>query len=561
LVFGLAFGSQAKTASYARSSGARVAVGAADGSGAWNDALIARASAGNSLGGATAHPATDPFVPDVGPAVLYFRARSSTTSSDRRDSVSIPFAFAATKPSLPLLRTTAGPTRPAHGTSTPSPSPTPSPTPTPSNPAPAPPVQSSTPITISDVHTVALTPFSATIEWKTSEPVTSQVAYGLDAPTIWTPADAATTSHVATVGGLVDGTSYHLRVDAKADDGRTASAPLVVTTPSLSTHHPTLNVQGDAFQVDGRATIPTMVWAACADQIPSLLAVGVDTFLGKNCGDGASEVAALGANGFFVRDAFGPATSGAAGSFLPDEWDTNLPNDLTSADVQRQIPETATGPRFLTLTNHFFSHAAPLPQGRGMYPALIANADVIGFDLYPLENWCRYDDFGTVFDSQHELTQLAAGKPTFQWIETARMDCPDPSLEPTPQTVRAETWLAIAGGAHAIGYFPKDFSPGIGAEIVRDKRDLEALAPALVEPPIDATGSGNVRVGAREHDGAIYVIAVNASREPSTSAINVPALGNRSLVSLDGSHSLTAANGTFTDTFAPLEVRVYVAAP
>jgi hypothetical protein len=238
-----------------------------------------------------------------------------------------------------------------------------------------------------------------------------------------------------------------------------------------------------------------------------------------------------------------------------------MPNDLTSLDVQRKIPDTVAHPSFLTLTNHFFSQAAPLPQGRGMYPALIANADVLGFDLYPLENWCRYDDFGTVFDSQRELTRLAAGKPTFQWIETAHMDCADPSLDPTPQTVRAETWLAVAGGAHAMGYFPKDFSPQIGAEIARDKRDLETLAPALVEPALDASGSGNVRVGAREHNGAIYVIAVNASREPSTAAINVPALENRSLVSLDGSHSVTAANGSFTDSFAPLDVHIYIAAP
>ena len=112
-----------------------------------------------------------------------------------------------------------------------------------------------------------------------------------------------------------------------------------------------------------------------------------------------------------------------------------------------------------------------------------------------------------------------------------------------------------------MGYFPKDFSAEIGAEIARDKREMEALAPALVEPAIDATGSGNVRVGAREHNGAVYVIAVNASREPSTSAINVPALGNRPLASLDGSHSVTAANGSFTDSFGPLEVRIYAAAP
>ena len=142
------------------------------------------------------------------------------------------------------------------------------------------------------------------------------------------------------------------------------------------------------------------------------------------------------------------------------------------------------------------------------------------------------------------------------------MDCADPTLDPTPQTVRAETWLAVAGGAHAIAYFPKDFAPEISAEIAREKREFETLTPALVEPAIDASAdNGNVRVGARNHNGAIYVIVVNASRQTATSTINVPALGNRSLVSLDGTRSGTAANGAFTDSFGPLDVHIYIAAP
>lgn len=425
-----------------------------------------------------------------------------------------------------------------------------------------PPAQvSTTPIEIGNVHTISLTPFSATLQWDTSEPVSSRISYGLDSPTVWTAADAQSTSHVATVDGLTNGMSYRLWVNAEATDGRTASLPFVLTTPSLS-DHPTPSIANGTFMLDGHPTFPTIVWAACSDQFTSLLAVGIDTFLGKDCGDPAHEVAALGLRGYFVSDAQQPAVPGAVGSFLPDEWDTHLPSTVTAADVQEKIPNNGGGPRFLTLTNHFFSHAAPLPQGRGMYPALVANADVLGFDLYPLENWCRYDDFAKVFDSQRELVSLAAGKPTFQWIEASHMDCADPVLDPTPQTVRAETWLAVAGGAHAIGYFPKDFAPEIGAEIAREKREFQTLLPALDEPGIEASAdSDKLRVGARNHNGATYVIAVNASRQPVTTTINVPALGNRSVVSLDGTRSGTAANGTFSDTFGPLDVHIYIAAP
>jgi uncharacterized secreted protein with C-terminal beta-propeller domain len=70
-----------------------------------------------------------------------------------------------------------------------------------------------------------------------------------------------------------------------------------------------------------------------------------------------------------------------------------------------------------------------------------------------------------------------------------------------------------------------------------------------------------VKVGARLHNGAIYVIAVNGSRVSANATINVPALGDRHLISLDGTRSVTASSGSFTDTFAPLEVRVYISAP
>jgi hypothetical protein len=120
---------------------------------------------------------------------------------------------------------------------------------------------------------------------------------------------------------------------------------------------------------------------------------------------------------------------------------------------------------------------------------------------------------------------LARCKPTFQWIEPRRMDCFGTHLDPTPATLRAETWFAIAGGAHAIGYIPNNWSPEVGAEIARTNDEIQTLVPALVEPNIAASVSigSYVKVGAREHNGAAYVIAVNASRTSTTATITVPA--------------------------------------
>ena len=81
------------------------------------------------------------------------------------------------------------------------------------------------------------------------------------------------------------------------------------------------------------------------------------------------------------------------------------------------------GLSFLTLTNHFYTGAAALPWGRGIYPPLIAKADVVGFDLYPLQEWCKPERMADVFYAQRELVNLAAGKPTFQWIEANDWKC------------------------------------------------------------------------------------------------------------------------------------------
>jgi hypothetical protein len=439
---------------------------------------------------------------------------------------------------------------------------TPAPTETDTTPAASTPT--GPPPRIEDVHTTSLTPFSATIAWRTTEPASSRIAYGLDAPVLWTPATPEGTEHQATVTGLTFSSSYVLDVTAVAN-GQSGISQFLLTTPGLAGTVHASTAQG-AILFDGQTAFPKMVWGQCPDAAGANIADGIDLFMGNDCGSGAELARWVDGRAFVLSDARAtPAgRDGTIGTHLPDEWDTHLSGNLTAADAQRLIPAVAgTGPRFLTLTNHFYSRAAPLPQGRGMYPALVSTADVLGFDLYPLQNWCRWDSFGDVFDSQLDLVALARGKPTFQWIEARQMDCYGAELEPTPETVRAEAWLAIAGGAHAIGYFPNNWSPDVGTEIARTNHEIQTLAPALVEPAIAASVSlgSFVKVGAREHNGAVYVIAVNASRSATSATITVPEIGDRVLQSLDGGKTVHASGGTFTDSFAPLEVRVYIAAP
>ena len=143
----------------------------------------------------------------------------------------------------------------------------------------APPAPPAPPVQITDVRQLAMSSTGATISWHTSEPVASRIAYGVDAPALWTAPTAPSVDHVATLPGLTFGTSYVLSVDTQAPDGRTSSSAFVLNTPALADGVTTGTGDG-AFRVDGQPFFPTIVWDACSDSYPTQLAAGIDLFMG-----------------------------------------------------------------------------------------------------------------------------------------------------------------------------------------------------------------------------------------------------------------------------------------
>jgi hypothetical protein len=227
------------------------------------------------------------------------------------------------------------------------------------------------------------------------------------------------------------------------------------------------------------------------------------------------------------------------------------------------LPAPLSGVAFLTLTNHFYSGAAPLEFGRGVYPGLIAKADVVGFDLYPLQEWCKPDRMADVYLSQRELVKLAAQKPTFQWIEVANWNNGCPS-KVTPASVNAESWLAIAGGARGLGFFPATWTQPIGQAIAGVTREISLLGPALMAPSVPSSAKSDnslVKVGARNYKGAVYIIAVNAGFTATNATIGAAGLGGRTLNVLDEGRQIAVTGSSFTDSFAPLAVHIYIAQP
>ena len=323
---------------------------------------------------------------------------------------------------------------------------------------------------------------------------------------------------------LFPGTRYRVSVEGVGTATfRTALAP---PAARAATGHGVLRVDGAPF-------FPLIAWEECPGRWAPDLAAGINLFGGNPCTGLASLLAALKGRALAAgttEDVPGTTGPGLIGWFLADE-----------ADARGYTGETLPAPggpgiRFLTLTSHFFPLAAPLPAGRGMYAGLVDRADVVGLDLYPLQELCRPDLLPWVFDAQQELRRLAPGKPTFQWIEERVMKCPEVPV--TPATIRAEAWLAIAGGAAGLAFFPSDWSPSVTYVIRGIANRVRQLEPALLRRPrpvVVTPAAPMVRASAREFGGRRYVIAVNAGTAAARVALDgvevtLPPLGVRLLV-------------------------------
>jgi len=423
---------------------------------------------------------------------------------------------------------------------------------------------------------------TATVTWRIADvPAKVVVEYGVDGRYgVWseTAAVLEPRSGQTVLTGLEPGTTYQYHVMAVSPVSRLEATGTFTTWPvsqypqaaitplQASTATSTLFKTAPSaasptnLTIDGAPIFPRLVWRQCASSYPDSIAAGINVFLGTSCTTPANQLSFLGGRAYAAVDISnhgylsGP---GLIGWHLPDEGDESVGSAAGQPNVHD--PGQVT---FLTLTDHFAPYMAPPHAGRTIYPGWFSRADVIGFDTYPIEGRCRFDLIPWVYSLQKTLVNMAGSKPTFQWIEAGPMEkCF--RVDPTPTSVRAETWLAIAAGARGIGYFPDTWEQPIRDQITSIDRDIVALAPALLDVP----GSGIVgpsspiRIGVRRHNGAIYVIAVNTSTKALTGRVAVPALGDRTLRVFGENRTITSQISQIVDSFGPLGVHIYVAPP
>ena len=351
---------------------------------------------------------------------------------------------------------------------------------------------------------------------------------------------------------------------------------LVASAAGSGSTPPAVTALGGAIAVDGRPTFPIFAWAACQGDIDADLAAGVTAFMthGQGCGSEGDFLAALGQRAYYVapiedgRDF--TADSRLLGYVQADEPDGHgtQPEELP-AEPGRFV--------FMTLTAHFAQDQAPLPAvAKAVYPAYAARADALGFDVYPLAQDCGHAtiSLASVYADQRDLVTLAGGRPTYQWIETGSQEgaCGSPV---TPSTVRAEAWLAVAGGARGLGWFTYAWPDGraqsfavdddVAAAMARTSAELQGLAPILLAPSVRGLGSTRsdpVKVGARTYGGRTYLVAVNSWDVPvSWSRPSLPGLARQAVTVVGEHRTLRAVGGRLTDAFPPLGVHVYAWTP
>jgi hypothetical protein len=333
-------------------------------------------------------------------------------------------------------------------------------------------------------------------------------------------------------------------------------------------------VNQGAIALDGKPFFPVMLIDQCAsDDVARATQLGVNLILNEHCENlsASAQLEMIQSSSLAVLPVATPDVRGRGlvGWTFPDEPENN---GWTATKLRESFPYprgNADGLlSFVTTGGGFFkppyrdSRVAPAE-----YRQITQVADVAGFDLYPLGH-CQ-QDLSAVYEAQREFVQLAGGMPTFQWIETG-------PIKPTycggftmsPAQLRAEVWLAIAGGARGIGYFTHtwspehravDVSPSLRWMMSKISALLAAVRPGLVGKTLPASSnSGGIKVLARTSGNTTYVFAVNALAQPIKVQLSVPQLRDGRLQAFGEKRSLTVRGHQFIDRFGPLAVHVYV---
>ena len=346
---------------------------------------------------------------------------------------------------------------------------------------------------------------------------------------------------------------------------------------------------------------PIAVWLQSASNAPAYRAIGINTYVGLSQDTSNEELTALkdaGMQTICDQDLDWATHLGDAtiiGWRIPQDEPDNAqpvtdggsgygpcvdPATIVS-EYDQQVVADPNRPMFLNLGQGVAYVDYP---GRGdacagqtsMYPQYAAGADLLSFDIYPVNN--------TDATTAGNLWYVATGvdnlrgwagyqKPVWNWIETTGID--DPAHTPTPAQIKTEVWMSLVHGSMGIGYFCHIFSPSFieagllsvtaNAQAVSAiNAEIQMLAPVLNTPSlsngasaVSSEPSTPVDIMVKRYLGDLYVFAV-AMRPGKTSAtFTLRGVTTATASVLGEARSIPVTSGTFSDQFSPYSVHLY----
>jgi len=241
------------------------------------------------------------------------------------------------------------------------------------------------------------------------------------------------------------------------------------------------------------------------------------------------------------------------------------------------VAKDATRPAFLNFGQAVVNEKWP---GRGadcsghyeQYPEYIQGADIVSYDVYPVNNNLPLWWVGEGVDRLRKWADYK--KPVWDWIETTAYNA---GPKPTVDDVRSEVWMSLIHGAMGIGYFCHVFKPAaddagplddppMREALTALDAQMRELAPALNTPSVANgvdTQSSNpatpIDAMLKRQGGSTYLFAMGARPGGATVAMFKLRGAPRNVVAtvLGESRTILVRGGVFQDRFANYQVHLY----
>jgi hypothetical protein len=248
---------------------------------------------------------------------------------------------------------------------------------------------------------------------------------------------------------------------------------------------------------------------------------------------------------------------------------------------------------FIGITSNFMKEQSSLPAEyrEKVYPQYVSNADILGFDIYPIYGSGFTAHLNWVGSGVSQLCALAGKRPVTAAIETSK-GSKWMSYEKQPDVLpihtRNEVWQAIINGASGITYFTHawrpDFrefapTPEMQKELKRLNSQITRLSPAILAGPpknkIEMTMGDGLKCSfkATKFWDSIYIFSQNNDLGPGAekakqfepifprtgkAVFTVKGLKSGTIIEVvDEQRTITAEDGKFSDEFAPLTEHIY----